>query len=290
MLIVNRTRTYHLGILLMSDFTLPQLKTASLKSTPYRNALKSQSYVIHALILHDIKSRFFGNGLGYIVSILWPTVHMIVLMVMFLVVGRAVPYGDSAALYAATGVLPYIAWNYISRFVSLGMTSNRSFMAYPVIKPLDMMFSRTILELVSIFIITIGTILILAACEVKVIPNDPGEAVLGLLSAVALGIGCGYLVSVFCLIHHFFNVVYVLFLILFWVTSGLAINPEALPDQIGQYLAWNPLLHCIEWVRKAYYLDFPAHLLDKSYVLEVAAGTFVLGLILERLLRKVTLR
>ena len=255
-----------------------------------RSALTRQFHVLHALILHDIKSRFFGNGLGYVVTILWPTAHITVLMLIFLLVGRPVPYGRSAALYAATGVLPYIAWNYISRFMSLGMTMNRSFLQYPVIKPLDMMIARLILELVSIYVITVGLLVLLTAVGVPAWPTRPADAVLGLIAAIALGIGMGTLASVFCLITHFFNIVYVGILILFWVTSGLALNPEAMPSRVGAMLAWNPLLHCIEWIRLAYYDDFPAHLLSRSYVLWFAGSTFVLGLILERCLRRVTLR
>ena len=274
----------------MSDFTLPQPRHAEGRTGAFRGALQAQLHVIRALILHDIKSRFFGNGLGYIVTILWPTVHMIVIIGIFVIGGRPVPYGQSALLYAATGVLPYITWSYISRFMSLGMTMNKSFLGYPIIKPLDMMHARLVLELVSTFIITVGTLVVLALSQAPVMPNDAGQAMLGLLSAVALGIGFGYLTSVFCLIHHFFNVAYVLVLIIFWVTAGLAINPEALPEQLGYYASWNPLLHSIEWVRSAYYNDFPAHLLDKTYVIRVAGITFVLGLILERLLRPITIK
>ena len=274
----------------MTDFVLPRPRHAGKTYGPFRGAVKAQLQVLHALILHDIKSRFFGNGLGYILTILWPTVHMVAIMGIFVLGGRPVPYGQSAMLYAATGVLPYIAWNYISRFMSLSMTMNKGFLGYPVIKPLYMMHARLILECNTIFIITVGTIAVLTLCQAPVMPLDPGQAALGLLSAVALGVGFGYLVSVFCLIHHFFNIVYVLILIVFWITAGLAINPEAMPDQIGYYLSWNPLLHSIEWIRSAYFNDFPAHLLDKGYVLKVAGITFVLGLILERLLRPITIR
>ena len=175
----------------MSNFTLPKPRHAAENYGPFQSALRSQLNVMHALILHDIKSRFFGNGFGYIVTILWPTVHIIVIMGIYIIMGRAVPYGQSAMLYAATGVLPYIAWNYISRFMSLSMTMNKSFRAYPVVQPLDMMHARLVLECVSIFTITIGMIFVLAICQVPVMPYDPGEGVLGLLSAIVLGIGFG---------------------------------------------------------------------------------------------------
>ncbi len=270
----------------MSDYALP--KPGALPSTRsrFRTALKSQFQVLYALMMHDIKSRFFGNGLGYVVTIVWPATHIAVIVLIFVFMGRPAPYGSSALLYAATGVLPYIAWNYISRFVCIGVIQNKSFMAYPIIKPLDMMLARLALEIVSIFIITVALVGIMVVCQAPVVPINMGAAVAGLLSAVFLGIGFGVFHGVICMILPLWNIVYVLFLIVFWITGGLAINPEALPDQLGQIVAWNPLLHSIEWVRTGYYADFPAHLLSKSYVLWVAGGSLVLGLIGERSLRR----
>ena len=270
----------------MSDYVLPKPKATLPYRSTFRTALKRQFQVLYALMMHDIKSRFFGNGLGYVVTILWPATHIAVIMLIFVFTGRPVPYGSSAMLYAATGVLPYIAWNYISRFVCLGVVQNKSFMAYPIIKPLDMMFARLALEIVSIFIITVALIVILIVCQAPVMPINLSAAVCGLLSAVFLGIGFAVFNGVICMIVPLWNIVYVLFLIVFWVTGGLAIDPEALPARVGALFAWNPLLHCIEWVRSGYYADFPAHLLDKSYVLWVAGGSLVLGLIGERLLRR----
>ncbi len=237
-------------------------------------------------MLHDIKNRFFGNGLGYIMMILWPASHMAVVMLVFLFVGRAVPYGQSAMLYAATGVVPYIAWNYISRFTCLGVIQNKSFMAYPVIKPLDMMLARLALEIVSSYIITMVLLFILMLCQVPIVPVDIGTAVAGLLSAVFLGIGFGVFNTTICMITQFWQLVYVLVLIVAWLTCGLAINIEAMPERLGEILAWNPLVHSIEWVRLGFYADYPAHYLSRTYVLMCAAVSLVLGLIGERALRR----
>ena len=77
---------------------------------------------------------------------------------------------------------------------------------------------------------------------------------------------------------------------MFWLTSGVVINPEMLPEQIGYLLSWNPLLHCIEWLRSAYYDDYPARLLDRSYVIEVGFGTLALGLLMQRTMKRYLLR
>ena len=251
----------------------------------FSTALKSQYQVLYALMLHDIKSRFFGNGLGYVVTILWPITHILVIVIAYFISGRVPPFGNDTLVFVVTGVLPYIAWNYISRFCQMTVLQNVSYMQYPVVKFLDLIFARIALEIVTINIITAGSIVVLPLFGSNVIPVDPQNAAFALFSAIFLGIGFGILSAVITRIWPMFMLVYVLFLISFWFTAGVAINPEALPTAIGDLLAWNPLLHSIEWLRSAYFPDAPTRLLSKSYVLYVAATTMTLGLIGQKALR-----
>ena len=270
----------------MTDFSLPRPAKKRAGHSPLKKALTTQRDVLWALMLHDIKSRYFGNGLGYVVTILWPATHIAIIVAIFVLGKRPVPYGSSPLLYASTGILPYIAWNYMSRFTMMGMIQNKSFMAYPVVKPIDMMFARLALEHVSIFLITMGLIAVNALLQVDIVPISLSNAIFGLLSAVLLGIGFGVLNSVIVMIFPLWIIGYVGILILFWFTAGLAINPEAMPAEIGYYVSWNPLMHSVEWIRKGYYADFPAHLLSKSYVISCGAGSLAIGLMMERLLRR----
>lgn len=270
----------------MSDFSLPRPRAAEAKRSPLMKAVLTQRNVLWALMLHDIKSRFFGNGLGYLVTILWPATHIAIVVIAYLVGKRPVPYGSSALLYASTCVMPFIAWNYMSRFTMMGMLQNRSFMAYPVIKPLDMMFARLALEGVSIFIITVGLLCTNALFQVDISPVNMTDAVCGMLSAVLLGVGFGIMNSVIVMLFPLWVIGYVGIIIIFWLTSGMVINPEAMPAELGYYISWNPLMHCVEWIRKGYYADFPAHLLSKTYVLSCGAGSLALGLLMERGLKR----
>ena len=268
----------------MSEFRLP--KPQAQPKSNLRRALKTQVNVLWALMLHDIKSRFFGNGLGYVVTIIWPSTHIAIVIVAFTFTKRAIPYGSSPLLYASTCVMPFIAWNYISRFTMMGMLQNRSFLAYPVIKPLDVMFARLALETISTFIVTIGLISVNALYQVDIVPYDMKDAVFGMLSAILLGYGFGILNSVIVLMFPLWIIGYIGILITFWLTSGMVINPETLPSELGYWISWNPLMHCVEWIRLGYYNDFPAHLLNKTYVLCVGSGSLALGLLMERYLKR----
>ena len=163
---------------------------------------------------------------------------------------------------------------------------NKAALNYPLVNLLDIIFARIFLEIVTCTIITFVLLASLGLAGIDVMPVDASAAAFGLLSSVLLGVGFGVLNATIVVIFPFWMIGYILILIVFWITSGVVINPEALPSQVGDILAWNPLLHCIEWIRSAYYPDYPRHLLDKNYVLEVGFGSLALGLLMQRALKR----
>ena len=274
----------------MTDLPAPTISSRARLPSVWSVALTNQVNVLHALVLHDIKSRFFGNGLGYVVTILWPGVHLAVVVGVYAATGRGAGYGTSALLFVSTGVLPYICWNYISRFAMMGVVQNKSALSYPIINILDIIMARIFLEIVTCSIVTFILLAFLIVDGVDAMPIHPAQAALGLLSAVLLGVGFGVLNAGIALIFPLWFIGYVGIIVLFCITSGVAINPELLPDQIGYWLSWNPLLHCIEWLRLAYYDDYPARLLDRSYIFEVGFGSLALGLLMQRTMKRYLLK
>ena len=69
---------------------------------------RSSLHIINALMLHDIKNRFFGSGLGQIVMIIWPFAHILLLITIYTVIKRPNPYGESIIQYSAVSIFPFI--------------------------------------------------------------------------------------------------------------------------------------------------------------------------------------
>jgi len=245
--------------------------------------IREQGQVLYALMMHDIKMRFFGNGLGYAVMILWPLSHMAI--IIGINAGRLSPHGPSMILYAATAAIPFIAANYIGRFMMMGMMMNRTFISYPIVKPLDIMIARACLEVISNFIAVVVILTGMALIGVDIMPIDPAQAVLAWVSAILLGIGLGFFNSVLAMAFPLWNLCYVVVILFGWFTCGMAIDPETLPAPYGYIVSFNPLMHAVEWMRQAYYPDFNPRLLDKTYIWECGIGFFFLGITSERLFR-----
>ena len=251
-----------------------------------RTSLQIQLDVLHALILHDIKSRYLGNGLGYLITIIWPASHLAILMTIFVVSGRSAPNGSSSLLYVTTGVYPFIIWSYISRFTMMSAMQNKIYLNFPVLKPMDIVIARVILELNTSFIILVWMIGFLLLVGVDAMPINPEQAAIGVLAAVVLGVGFGMLGAVFTFLVPYSFLFYTIIIITFYPTAGIFINPESMPRAIGDLFYWNPLLHCVEMVRSAYYPDYTTRLLDIKYPFILGFATIVAGLGLERVSRR----
>ena len=59
-----------------------------------------------------------------------------------------------------------------------------------------------------------------------------------------------------------------------------------MPDWARDILAWNPLLHAIDWFRAGFFVSYQPHWLDRRFLIIVALLATLGGLTIERALRR----
>ncbi len=247
--------------------------------------LKRQWQIIYALMMRDIRTRYFGNSWGFLIAILWPLSHIFLLVIINSVAGRAAPFGESNALWYATGVLPFMVFNYSSRFISMGPMMNKALTVYPVVKMNDLLISRAIIEMLNAVCIIVATMIILVFFGVNPIPIDMPQAFMALGANLLLGVGFGVVNAIITCAIPGWITGYALFSIIMWLASGVIFVPDSLPEQFRYYLSFNPSLQGVEWMRSAYYEGYGAVVLDKTYMIQFAIISLLLGLIIERVFR-----
>ena len=236
-------------------------------------------------MLRNIRTRFFGNGLGYLVAIAWPLLIFLSSWRSTAALGRAVPYGDSAVLFVATGAVPFMVFSYLSRFMMLSVIYARPLLAFPEVKVLDVLLASALLEILAAACVTIVLIVLAWAFDVDIMPRDIVEATYAFGAAILLGLGFGMLNGVLALAIPMWFTGYALFTIFLWVTAGVFFVPDALPNGLREILAYHPVLQLIEWTRSAYYEGYGGLVLSRSYPIAVGVCTLFLGLLLERAMR-----
>lgn len=251
----------------------------------FLQALRQKRHVMTAVMLRDMRTRFFNHGLGFLIVALWPLAHMLVLLAIYTVVGRKTPFGESLNVFFATGLIPTLAFMYVSRFMSLSLILNRPMLSFPVVTVVDIMTARAVLEIVAAYLTLIFMFTILLALGDDPIPFDLEQAVYAYLATLLLSVGFGSLAGVIVMFSPFFATIYALTMILVYLGSGTLFVISDLPDVISGPLAWNPVVHSVEWMRTAYYPTYSDKILDKGYLLGCGLTSLCLGLLMERILR-----
>jgi capsular polysaccharide transport system permease protein len=247
--------------------------------------IATQVRVIYALILRDMRTRFGRSFLGYLIAIAFPLTHLLVLTTSHVAIKQIAPVGTDHALFIATGVLPYILCFYPARMIMLCIVQNHPLLAFPIVKPLDIMLARATLEVVIAFTVTIVYLLILFAGNVEVVPLDSVEATAAVLSTISLGVGIGLLSALLYKLTRAWLAIQIGTMILLFASCGAFFVPTALSEEIRNILWYNPLLHSVEWLRLAYYEGYGEEMLSRQYLISVAVVLFFISILGEKAIR-----
>lgn len=248
----------------------------------FATALRRKGNVMKAVMLRDMRTRFFNHGLGFLVVVLWPLAHMMILLFFYSLLGRTAPYGDSLMLFFATGLVPTLAFMYVSRMMVFSIMVNRPMLSFPAIRITDIIFGRATLEILGSFLMAAFVILLFYFLHEPFVPVDIPNAVAALSATLFLALGIGFLVSLAAAIYPAAAIAYTLFVITVYILSGTLFVPSSMPASVISILSWNPVLHGVEWMRSAYFLGYPTQVLDKGYMLGFAACSLLTGLAVER--------
>lgn len=249
------------------------------------SAAKRQRRVIFAVMLRNIRTRFFGNGLGYLLGIGWPLTHILIIVGIFYFSGRVAPYGDSTVLFVATGVVPFLIFGYLARFTMLSVMHARPLLVFPEVKILDVLLGTALLEALAAFCVTIMLVILAWFSGIDVMPIDIVQLACATGTAVLLGLGFGLFNSVIALAYPPWFTGYILVHQLLWFSAGIFFVPDALPGTIRDALSYQPVLQVVEWTRAAYYEGYGGLVLSRGYVVAFGVASVFFGLVLERAMR-----
>ena len=251
-----------------------------------RDALAVQFRVIAALVLRETRAAYGTSQLGYLWEIITPAAGTAILVAIFTAIGRHPPFGSSFALFFATGLLTLFLFRKFASSLMGVYDANKALMTYPPIKGTDVLYARSLLIAATQLVITVLFYSGLGAWNLAGFPAYPEKLIEAFAVTALLGFGFGatnaVLVSYF---ESWRQVVTILMRPLMFI-SAIFYVPSYMPPEVVDWLRWNPVLHCVEWMRNGYYANYDSQVLDQSYVLTVAVLLTLTGLLGERLTRQ----
>lgn len=237
--------------------------------------------VLNALMLRDMRTRFGGSHIGYSVAVLWPVVHIFVLVSIFTFRGLPSPIGGSTALFIATGAVPCLVFQYISREVMKGYSTNKPLTYYPQVKIFDVILSRIIVEIVGGFLSLMVVLAVLTSFGIDPRPADTFTAISAYCASIFLGIGIGAINVGIVAFFPGWQLGYILFTVINYMFCGVVFMPSYMPADIYYYIRFNPVVQIVEWTRTAYDPSLSIEI-DYLYIFLWILLSMTIGFMLER--------
>jgi ABC-type polysaccharide/polyol phosphate export permease/Flp pilus assembly protein TadD len=249
--------------------------------------LRTQGRVIHALIIRETRTRFGDSKLGYGWALLEPVAHILMLSLVFAVLMRGrPPIGEEFFIFYYTGIIPYHMFVHTSSSMTYAIASNGSLLQLPLVGTFDVLMARGLLELLTDTLVAAVLLAGFGALGLGALPQDIAGVSTSLLVIWLLGCGCGFLNAVINAFAKSWDKIWAQLTRLLYFCSGIFYVPGMMPEWIRDILAWNPVLHAVDWFRSSFFREYEPHWLDRSYLLTFAVVTLLAGLGLERGLQR----
>lgn len=269
--------------------TRTSLQAACMKEVT--QALKVQGRVINALLHREARAQYGATKLGYLWALILPMAQIVIFTGIFWSIGRADIFGSdlgSIATFITTGLLSFTLFTNISNRVMNSNTANKALFGYPLVMPLDAMLARFVLSATTTTSSFAFTLLLLYQFNYW----EPRlDSLLSLIAAISitalLGFGIGLVNSYLVLLFPSYSKTYsIITRPLLFMSGVFYLASDQFPPMILDILYYNPLLHCTEWVRTAFYKEWDSNFIDFNYLLSVVLIVVSVGLFAQRISQK----
>jgi len=185
-----------------------------------------------------------------------------------------------------TGLIPYHVFVHTSTSMTYAVTSNGSLLQLPPVKPFDVILARGLLEFATDLVVAVSLLAGFAAAGIPAMPADLSSISTALVVTALFGCGVGFINAVVQTLFRSWDKLWNNATRLLYFLSGIFYVPGMMPDWARDILAWNPLLHAIDWFRAGFFTTYQPHWLDRRYLATAAVVALLAGLALERGLRR----
>src|SRR5207249_8960456 len=131
--------------------------------------------------------------------------------------------------------------------MSHAITGNGPLLQLPPVTTFDVIAARGLLEIITDVIVAVILLVAFEAIGLAAMPDDLWGPAVALLVAGLLGLGVGYINAVVTVFWRSWEKIYAQLTRVLYFISGIFYVPAMMPDWARDGLAWNPLLHAIDW-------------------------------------------
>lgn len=240
----------------------------TVKSQPsFMEQLRIQRRVIWALTLREMITRYGREGLGIIWIIAEPALFIIGVMLIFSAGGHTEFTGTTVAEYLAVSYPTLLLWRNGTNRVVKAVDINRALLHHRPVRPLDIIYSRILLEFASATAAFVILYLFFVALGICHWPADLLTMIIGYFMVVWFSFVFALFMGALAEISDGIERVSHIILYLNLPFSGVFITAAAVPLPYREYLLMFPLINCVEWFHHGYYGERMATYYNPQYTI-----------------------
>lgn len=247
----------------------------------------TQLRVMGALVLRETMTRYGEHKIGFLWAFLEPMILVIIISAIFTGMGTSISGNMPIATFMIVGFVPFSIFKDTMAQLQSAISQNNSLMAFPQVTTFDVIVARALLEFAVLLVVLTVLLLGAGALGYDIGIEDPllVFAACGLMSVLGLGMGFIFasLTPILPAARQISSVVMGRPLFL---GSGLFYTAETLPPTVRDWLLLNPLLHLVELVRSAYFVEFESPYGSWAYAATFSFTVLAFGMLVHQALRR----
>lgn len=240
--------------------------------------LRLQLRVIWALMLRETVTRFGREGLGMLWMIAEPALFVIGVMIIFSFIDTGYPYGISPAEWLAVSYPTLLFWRNGTGRVTGAINVNRALLHHQPIRPMDIIYSRILLEFSSamaVFLFLFPIFIFVGICHM---PGNILTMALGYLLVIWFSFGFVLIMAGLAELSETIEKTSHIILYLMLPFSGIFIPTFLVTEPYRSYLLYFPLIDAVDYFHHGYFGSGVPSYYNIPYTIFVLIAMTLLGL------------
>jgi ABC-type polysaccharide/polyol phosphate export permease len=220
-----------------------------------RECFQTQCRVIGALIMREMLTRYGRHNIGFMWLFAEPMMFTLGVTALWTIMGAHKGDGISITAFVLTGYSTILLWRNMPSRCLLALGPNHSLMFHRQVKPIDVYFSRLILEAVGATISLVILSIIFIAAGLVEPPKDYMRTVLGWSLLAWYAFALSLLVGAISERTEIIERIWHIFQYLMIPLSGSFFIVDSLPKAFQNLVLLNPTVNCTELFRAGFFGD-----------------------------------
>lgn len=241
--------------------------TVDYRPPRFLEQLRIQLRVIWALTMREMITRFGREGLGVLWLLAEPAMFIVGVMIILSHMEKIPRY--PVAEYLAVSYPTVLFWRNTTGRVTKAIESNRALLHHKPIRPLDILYSRILLEFAGASASFLVLYVVFVAIGVCQFPADLLTMILGYF--LLMWFSFNFVLTMGALSELSETVERVSHIILYLAIpfSGVFLPTYILPPHIAELMTYYPLIDAVEYLHHGYYGDRMPTLYHLDYTVAV---------------------